>query len=104
MMDTNLLSMVLQSLLALAAVLGLFALMVWGMKRFQLHSGGPVQRDFKVVQRIHIDNKNSIIEVRHRGMHYLLGLSPGGMIQLRSEDALPQNSQDEDPTPAKKVS
>jgi len=37
-------------------------------------------------------------------MHYLLGLSPGGMIQLRSEDALPQNSQDEEPTPAKKVS
>lgn len=103
-MDTNLLSMVLQSLLALAAVLGLFALMIWGMKRFQLHTGGPVQRDFKVVQRIHIDNKNSIIEVRHRGVHYLLGLSPGGMTQLRAEDALPGNNQSNEPTAEKKVS
>ena len=96
--------MVIQSLLALSAVLGLFALMIWGMKRFQLHTGGPTQRDFKVIQRIHIDNKNSIIEVRHHGMHYLLGLSPGGMIQLRSKDALPENSHNEESTPAKKVS
>ena len=96
--------MVLQSLLALAAVLGLFALMIWGMKRFQLHTGGPAQRDFKVIQRIHIDNKNSIVEIRHRGAHYLLGLSPGGMTQLRIDDALAQPHEAEEVTPVEKDS
>ncbi|WP_227819298.1 flagellar biosynthetic protein FliO [Mariprofundus micogutta] len=81
--------MVLQSLLALSAVLGLFALMVWAMRRFQQHTGNNMPRDFKVVQRIHIDNKNSIVEIRHRGAHYLLGLSPGGLTQLRPDQTLP---------------
>lgn len=87
-MDTSLFSMMFQSLLALSAVLGLFALMVWGMKRFQMHTGTTVSRDFKIIQRIHIDSKNAIVEVRHRGEHYLLALSPGGMTQLNPQAAL----------------
>jgi len=82
--------MLLQSLLALAVVLALFAVMVWGMKRFQGHTGSASRHDFKIIQRIHIDNKNSIVEIRHRGVHYLLGLSPGGMTQLRADAGAPQ--------------
>ncbi len=87
-METNMLSMLLQSMLGLALVLGIFALLVWGMRRLNLHQGGPVQRDFQIVQRMYIDSKNSIVEVHHKGQHYLLGLSPGGMVQLRSDPTL----------------
>jgi len=88
-METSLFSMVIQSLLGLAAVLGIFAIMVWAMRRFQHHTGHNPPRDFKVVQRIHIDSKNSIIEIRHRGAHYLLGVSAGGMTQIQPDQALP---------------
>jgi len=84
-METNMLSMLLQSMLGLALVLGIFALLVWGMRRLNLHQGGPIQRDLKIVQRFYIDSKNSIVEVRHKDQHYLLGLSPGGMVQLHSD-------------------
>jgi len=87
-MEPGMLSMVLQSLLGLSLVLGLFALMVWGVHRFQQHSDKAVDRDFKIIQRLHLDNKNSLVEIRHQGRHYLLGLSPGGMVQLHSDHAL----------------
>jgi len=84
-METSMLSLLLQSMLGLAVVLGIFALLVWGMRRLNLHQGGPSQRDFKIIQRLYIDSKNSILEVHHKDQHYLLGLSPGGMVQLHSE-------------------
>jgi len=87
-MDSNMLAMVLQSLLGLSLVLGLFALIVWSVRRFQQHSNNAFERDFKVIQRLHLDNKNSLVEIRHQGRHYLLGLSPGGMVQLHSDHAL----------------
>jgi len=82
------LTMALQSLLGLCIVLGLFALIIWGVRRFQQQGGKAVKRDFSVIQRIHLDSKNSIVEVCHQGRHYLLGLSPGGMVQLHSDHAL----------------
>ena len=82
-MESGMISMVLQSLFALAFVLGLFALVVWAVRRFQIQSGGSLRQDFKIVQRIHLDNKNSIVEVSHKGDRYLLGLSAGSMIQLQ---------------------
>jgi len=88
MMKTDLWAMVLQSLLGLSLVLGLFALLIWAVRRFQQHSGSVGERDFTVIQRLHVDNKSSIIEIRHQGRHYLLGLSPGGMVQLHSDHAL----------------
>jgi len=91
-MDTHLLAMVLQSLFGLSAVLGLFALVVWGVRRFQNQQPGTKNRDFKIIQRMHLDNKNSIVEIRHQGQHYLLGLSPGGICQLRSDHALTTDS------------
>jgi len=86
MMQHSMLIMALQSLLGLGVVLGLFALMIWAVRRFQQRSGQSVKRDFTIIQRIHLDNKNSIVEVRHQNRHYLLGLSPGGMVQLHNSD------------------
>lgn len=83
--------MLLQSMLGLAFVLGLFALLVWGARRLNLHNGGIIQRDFKIIQRMHIDNKHSVVEIRHKDHHYLLGLSPGGMVQLHQKDHLYQH-------------
>jgi len=82
------LPMLLQSLIALAFVLGIFALLVWGMRRLNLHNGGPKKGDFKIIQRMHIDNKHSVVEIRHKDQHYLLGLSPGGMVQLHTDQTL----------------
>ncbi len=82
------LAMVLQSLLGLAAVLGLFALIIWGSRRFQQQYGHASDRDFRVIKRLPLDNKNSLVEVRYQGRHYLLGISPGGMMQLNHEQAL----------------
>jgi len=95
-METNMLSMLLQSMLGLALVLGIFALLVWGMRRLNLHQGGPVQRDLQIVQRMYIDSKNSIIEVRHKDQHYLLGLSPGGMVQIHNNRTLTKTKVPED--------
>jgi len=87
-METGMLAMALQSLFGLSLVLGLFALIVWAIRRFQQYSGNTVERDFKIIQRLHLDNKNSLVEIRHKGCHYLLGLSPGGMVQIHSGHAL----------------
>jgi len=86
------LTMALQSLLGLCIVLGLFALVIWGMRRFQQQSGKTLKRDLKIIQRIHLDSKNSIVEISHQDRHYLLGLSPGGMVQLHSDHALTKES------------
>ncbi len=83
--------MALQSALALAAVLGLFALMVWGMRRFQLKTS-LAQHDFKVMRKLYIDNRNSIVEIRHRGRLYLLGVSAAGLTQLRAELSLAEQA------------
>jgi len=96
-METGMLSMVLQSLFGLALVLALFALLVWAARRLNLHNGGPAHSDFKIIQRMHLDSKNSIVEIRYHDQHYLLGLSPGGMVQLQSHT----NNNPEQPTKTK---
>lgn len=85
--------MLLQSLFGLALVLALFAFLVWGARRLNLHNGGSAHRDFKIIQRMHLDNKNSIVEIRYHDQHYLLGLSPGGMVQLQSDHPNPAQEQ-----------
>jgi len=96
-MSTGMLSMLLQSLLGLALVLGLFALLVWAARRLNLHNGGPIQSNFKIIQRMHLDSKNSIVEIRHKNEHYLLGLSPGGMVQLHSDQVIDYRQLDKEP-------
>ncbi|MDQ6993375.1 MAG: flagellar biosynthetic protein FliO [Mariprofundus sp.] len=93
------LPMLLQSLLGLAFVLGLFALLVWAMRRVQSHLGKH-STNFRVMQKIHIDNRNSIVEINHQGKQYLLALSPGGIIQLRSDHAQSSTIEQKELTPA----
>jgi len=90
--------MALQSLFGLAFVLGLFALLVWGMRRMQ---GRQINNpaSFRVIQKIHIDNRNSIVEIRHQGRQYLLVMSPGGITQLRADHSLTEPA-NETPTTA----
>ena len=96
-MDTNLLSMTLQSLLALAFVLGLFALLVWALRRFQMPGASFSNPDFRVLRRLHIDSKHSLVEIRHEGRRYLLTLSQTGISQLDHTISLPDADDDEVP-------
>lgn len=89
--------MLMQSLLGLAFVLGLFALLVWGMRRLQERQGISNNSDFRVVRKIHIDQRNSIVEITHQGQQYLLALSPGGVAQLRADDALNRKTGAQEP-------
>lgn len=92
-MDQSFLSLIFQSLLALAAVLGLFALMVWGMRRFQQRLPGWQPRsgqDFRIQRRLNLDGKSSLIEVSHEGRRYLLGLSAQGICQIDPDASLPE--------------
>jgi len=91
-MDQSFLSLIFQSLLALAAVLGLFALMVWGMRRFQQRLPGwqPQSRqDFRIHRRLNLDGKSCLIEISHEGRRYLLGLSAQGIFQIDPHASLP---------------
>jgi len=101
-MEQNLFSMLLQSVAGLAAVLGLFAFMVWGMRRFQQHTG-QAARDFSIVQKIHLDNRSSIVEVRHQGRNYLLAVSANAICQLSPAEALPPTKNKKQHRPAGKA-
>ncbi|TLS66790.1 hypothetical protein FE236_01400 [Mariprofundus erugo] len=92
-MQSGMLAMLMQSLLGLAFVLGLFALLVWGMRRFQERQGISNNSDFRVVRKIHIDQRNSIVEITHQGQQYLLALSPGGVAQLRADHTINHKSE-----------
>ncbi|MDX8405936.1 MAG: flagellar biosynthetic protein FliO [Mariprofundus sp.] len=92
-MEHSMLPMLLQSLLGLAFVLGLFALLVWGMRKMQgQQNSSPI--DFRVMRKIHIDNRNSVVEIRHQGRQYLLAMSPGGITQLRADHCLQDTAPD----------
>lgn len=84
--------MLMQSLIGLAFVLGLFALLIWGMRKLQGHQLSSTV-DFRVMRKIHIDNRNSLVEIRHQGRLYLLAMSAGGIIQLKPEHCLPAMDQ-----------
>lgn len=82
-MIDNFLPMMLQSIASLAAVLALFAGLVWLVRRlqgssFQVKKGGQM----KVVQRLALDTKHSLVEVTCGQHHYLIGLSPDGMTSI----------------------
>lgn len=84
-MHDGLLTLMLQSAAGLAAVLALFALLVWMLKRIQNQrfSGGDNNR-MRIVQRFGIDTKHSIVELTHAGRSYLIGISPSGMNTIAS--------------------
>ena len=81
-MTDNFMTMMAQSLAALAAVLALFAAMVWLIRHFQGSSFQTKNGQSKVVQRLALDSKHSMVEVVSGQHHYLIGLSPNGMTTI----------------------
>ena len=74
-MEQSLTMMLMQSIAALAGVLALFALFVWGMKRFQNHTLSSHGSGMRVLQRLSLDSRHSLIEVQRGNKHYILSTS-----------------------------
>lgn len=74
-MEQSLTMMLLQSIAALAGVLALFAVFVWGMKRFQKHTLSSNTPNMRVLQRLSLDSRHSLIEVQRGNKHYILSTS-----------------------------
>jgi len=81
-MTDNFMTMMAQSLASLAAVLALFAALVWLMRYFQGSSFQTQKGQAKVVQRLALDSKHSMVEVVNGQHHYLIGLSPNGITTI----------------------
>jgi len=81
-MQDNFFILMLQSVAALALVLAIFAAMVWGLRKLQFRQLPQGEMAMRVVQRLSIDSKNSLVEVEHRGSRYLLGISPAGISSI----------------------
>jgi len=77
------LNMALQSIAALAAVLGLFAVVVWVMRRFQgLPPHAKAGNNLRIVQRLSLGGKHSLAIVACGQEQWLIALSPNSITQL----------------------
>lgn len=76
--------LMLQSVAALALVLAIFAGMVWGLRKLQFRQLPKGEAAMRVVQRLAIDTRHSVVEVDHHGRRYLLGISPSGISTISS--------------------
>ncbi|MES0371862.1 MAG: flagellar biosynthetic protein FliO [Mariprofundaceae bacterium] len=72
----------LKSVAALALVLALFAALVWGLRKLQYKQLPQGESAMRVVQRLSIDSRHSLVEVEHHGRRILLGLSPTGVSEI----------------------
>jgi len=81
-MEQSLTIMLLQSIAALAGVLALFAVFVWGMKRFQNHTLSGNASSMRVLQRLSLDSRHSLIEVRRGNKHYILSTSSAAGVSV----------------------
>lgn len=86
-MQGNFFILMLQSVAALALVLAIFAGMVWGLRRLQFRQLPKGEAAMRVVQRLAIDTRHSVVEVDHHGRRYLLGVSPSGMTTIASSES-----------------
>jgi flagellar biosynthetic protein FliO len=86
-MQESFFMMMLQSVAALALVLALFAGLVWGMRRLQFRQLPQGESAMRVVQRLSIDTRHSLVEVEHGHRRYLLGISPAGISAIGGSDA-----------------
>jgi len=84
-MTGNFMVMMLQSLAALAAVLALFAGLVWLVRRLQASRFQSQEGHIKIVQRLALDTRHSLIEVACGEHRHLIGLSPDGITPIASE-------------------
>ncbi|MDX8387490.1 MAG: flagellar biosynthetic protein FliO [Ghiorsea sp.] len=71
-----------QSIGALAVVLAIFAGLVWGLRRLQGATVAKAESHMQVVQRLHLDSKNSVVEIKHGSKHYLLGVGQSGVQKI----------------------
>lgn len=88
-MSDSFLVLMLQSLAALAAVLALFAGLVWVARHFQTRPFSQQESRIKVVGRLALDTKHSLLEVEHGQNRYLIGLSPTGITPITQHMAQP---------------
>ncbi len=90
-MNENFLALMGQSLAALAAVLALFAALIWIIKQFQNRAQGKQgNQPIKVTQRIALDNKHTLIAINYEGHAYLIGLSPDAIHTIHSPSTVTQ--------------
>ena len=82
MEETNFASMMIQSIGALALVLAIFAALEWAMRRMQDGMIPQKEGKMRVVQRMHLDSRNSIVEIRHGDKHFLIGVGQGGVQKI----------------------
>jgi len=78
------LNMALQSIAALAAVLGLFAIVIWLMRRFQAASSSHVGEGgrLRIVQRLPLGGKHSLAIIAYGQEQWLIALSPDRVARL----------------------
>ncbi|OIQ00815.1 MAG: hypothetical protein AUK35_01160 [Zetaproteobacteria bacterium CG2_30_46_52] len=75
-------TLLIQSIGALALVLAMFAGLVWFFRKFQLPVKAGVAGRMQVVQRLHLDGKNSVVEIAYGDQHFLLGVGQGGIHKI----------------------
>jgi len=88
MENTSFAMMMAQSVGALALVLAVFAIVVGLIKRFQNQAMPTGKGKLKVLQRLPIDSKNSVVEIQYGNQHFLLGV--GGQGVQRIADITPE--------------
>ena len=81
-MNEGFLALMAQSVAALAVVLAIFAGLVWLLRRLQMTGQSQHGETMKVLRRLPLDTKHSLVEVLYDGRHYLIGLSPAGMTSV----------------------
>ncbi|MDQ6989822.1 MAG: flagellar biosynthetic protein FliO [Mariprofundaceae bacterium] len=86
MPETSLTMMMVQSVAALAAVLAIFAGLVWALRKLQHHTLPHQGRKLKVVQRLSLDAKNSVVEIQYEDQHFLLGVGQAGVHKIADID------------------
>jgi len=79
MQETNLMA---QSIAGLAVVLAIFAGLVWAMRRLQQNHQPKKDGQMQVIQRLHLDSKNSVVEIKHGNQHFLVGVGPSGIHRI----------------------
>ena len=92
--ETSFAAMMAQSIGSLALVLAIFAGLVWLMRRFQDKVVPVKEGKMQVVQRLHIDSKNSVVEIKHGKQSYLLGVGVGGISKIT--DLKPEEEAEDD--------
>ncbi|MFP4361294.1 MAG: hypothetical protein ACLFTG_11525 [Alphaproteobacteria bacterium] len=72
---------------ALAAVLGLLALLAVGLRLWRQRTGGMASRRLALVETLALDARHRLVRVRDGGREHLLVLGPATPVALASEPA-----------------